>query len=247
MKLKEILLENVNDNIWRKFLEDCAAFIEINESKLKNGYYLYRGTSSYDRNVIKKRFRQRDEVHGSSTKTWAYEHFKPNDYPSREDMIPTFGGEMSYNVGSEVHLVFPIDYNYKLQYTRGLDDFNDDDNPIGYKNSPFNILMKVLDDEKFPDYLRDKARAFRREGGKYGYDEIRNFYGNVWDLAQKAASYDEDLREKLEAFKVEVGQYFQKSEVSKEMPGEKEIEVGLYAPQGFYYVKPDVLEHKSLF
>lgn len=247
MRLKEIIKENINENILRSFKDDCAAFLEINEGRFKNKNYLLRGTmSGYSKNIIKKKPRTRKTIHGNVHYTWMYDKFKPNDYPLRKELIPCQNGELASNWrrSREVYSIFPIEHRYKLHFNYNVSDFNTQ-NPYFKSEDLEKKLNSLIKNGEVPDYYELDAKNVLRHAERShprGYKDVKELQQKLWRTIQNIASESEEASDFIDFIKKSGELYFENSDLSKEIPKIEGLEIGVYAPSGFYYVKEEVVD-----
>lgn len=247
MKLKNLLFENISEELVRRVRKDCSTFIQKNKQTLRNGDYLMRGTAKkYDgKQIVSKQPRKRKEVKGQTFKTWVYEHFKPQNYPSREDMVPSQFKKLEGTFDTlNTFTVFPIGKSYKLHYTSNVTDFNSFNPYIEHIFDPVALLQQALKDGNIPDELEKDGRdAMDDYMDKISsdYEDVRVAYNEVWEVINKMAPHDEGLKEGLDELKNGIERFFQESSFTQKLPEtDQPLEVNIYAPQGWYYAKKSI-------
>lgn len=247
MRFKKLLVENTTHKMVEKVKKDCSPFIKKNKNKLERGHFLMRGTDKTynDKKIISKNSRKRKEVKGNKFKTWIYEYFKPEDYPSREDMIPSQFKRLEGTWATKNNFtVFPVGTNYKLQYTSNVTDFNSFNPYIENHFNPVALLHQALSDGEISEKLEKEGKdALDDYMNKISneYDDVRVAFNEVWQVISKMAPQDEGLKEGLDRLKNDIKRYFQETTLTQKLPESDEaLEVNIYAPQGWYYVKPRI-------
>ncbi len=253
MKLKGILKEAKSDQLVGKVKEDCSDFISVNRSALESGNYLMRGTDKAYRGdrIVKKDFRLRKKVKGSNFMTWFYEKWKPDSQPSRQEMVPTQFGELTGMFSTKnTFAVFPIGSRYKLHYTSEVEDFNSLNPYINKFLDPQKQIEKAkLNYADLPEEVKDELKRaidLYMEEKSWNYDKIVELYEELWEVQKFLGKYRNDVKEEIERLKKSAENYFQNSKFTKKLPGEKGLEVNVYAPDGWYYVDKDITENKLI-
>lgn len=253
MRLKKILLEEAGKD---QFLKDCSHFIDQNKKRLKNENFLVRGTPSvYDSRIVRKNYRERREVKGSRMRTYLYEKFKPSGVPSREVTVPCQSGNIAdldeqWKRGKQVYYVFPVGDDYELVYTDGVIDFNSGNPYLDNVFDPRSFLTRVKRYIEKGDAYWHEVEAYIRDMRERDYDNIRRSYEEAVEFIEntkgmfdmyKSIHYDE-VMSKLEKNREKIREFFNNTHVSKQIPEKRGLEVSVFIPVGFYYIRPDVLK-----
>lgn len=266
MRFKRILLEREKK---KKFLNDCASFIDKNQNILEDGLSLIRGTfNSYEGNFIEKDYRERREVRGQQVYTYLYEKFKPSGIPSREKTVPCFYDtdiDEAWTTNRSVYHVFPIGRNYQLVYTDDVEDFNsrnpffqDMANPRDFLRG-VRIRLENLDISEFevsPEFHQEIVKIIDNTKSR-DYDEIIENYDYLINYIESneekirpivdealysgVVDYD-DWEEKWEKTKEKMKIFFNQTHTTKKLPSQEGLEVNLFPPSGFYYVEPSIFD-----
>lgn len=258
MRLKNILLENENK---RKFLKGCKTFIKKNNSQIKSENYLYRGTKSdYENSLIKKDYRERREIRGSKYRFYLYEKFKPKKFPERKSLVPSQNGKLnSLWSDRNVYTVFPIGSDYKLVYADEVYDFNQENpympeytNERGMTDIDLQFMLHNLKWE-----LKDSNPKMFKELNDILEDEIpkkpvniMKTYNRYWNFIKKYENYccikfikeNFSFSDLIQVSKDLASDYFENANLAQKIPNMERLEVGIYAPDGFYYVKEELVK-----
>jgi len=278
VKFKDLILENddnyLEDKI-KKVRKNCSYFIEKNRDMLEQDFFLKRGVERAPGfKIIEKNSRKRKKIF-SPENFYFYDYFKPEKYVSREELVPTYGKEISrFFKGMKVLIVFPAGSNYEMYYHPSILDSNYNrylDQTI-LNDPPHNdLIMKIFRGYKRYNYYKNNEEgdisvfddefetAFQYIShfendvtGDMSPDEIRFIYDKVMKFIKKHENIiHEHFKEIWETFK-EYEEYFEDwffSEYKKTQKLSKEMahsEVGLYAPDGFYYIENKLIVNKIL-
>lgn len=256
MKLSEIaknIIQEHSASFAKEILtNECSHFINNNRQLLKDEFYLMRGTE-FTGNLDKRDYRERKKIRGSAYLYFLFETMRSSSMPSRKSLVPCTGGEVSSLFNRKaVYAVFPIGSNYEMVYTKGIEDFNQNDlnNEVYKVMDPFTEIKmeyyntmgnkREMDQETFKDigyvigeveHLIDSKKPDNIiKGYKYLFDYLEE---DREDLEKEIP----EIYDQLEEAQKYMNEILQKTEVTKKLKQNMDgLEVGLYAPDGFIYV-----------
>lgn len=249
LKIKSILREVINEQKVNDFFIDCNHFLDNNKSMLLDGFYLNRATKKHG-DIKKRPARKRRSIKGSKSLFYYYEKYLPDSIPSRIDQVPCSGGSLSSVFESRLsktYAVFPVGSSYEMVYIRDAADFNVNHIVRSFNDEPLNLLRQMKKELKNNDGVDEPIRKYLM--GLYGDihrkeispQDIKKHFGKLEDILQRNQYKLEDklpttykTRENL----IETTQYMVKHTQSTTKLSDKldNVEVGLYAPNGFYYI-----------
>lgn len=283
MKLKNMLTEAdiVNSDVVT-LVKECEPYIKKNIRNIRKNNGLIRTTGNvYGIDKIKPR--KRTSIKGSPWLYYLYETIKPSNFPSRSELVPCYGYEIHKKFGTYKYKIYPVGNKYKLVYTDGVADFNEnhiiskyDEKAAQIKFQSINdfvlrvyirtmaglwdnIILKLVDfkDEaefeerhkvyKATDILLTNIEDIRRTWkSAYNTKEISSFMSKYNKLIPKinkvfGAPLLKQLCENyIDVFAMStkyMKEYLSKTHITDTLSDDmRKIEVGLYAPDGFYYM-----------
>lgn len=259
--LVESIFQEQNDDIGktiRQLKSDCKYFFDTNRQLLESGFFLYRGSLN-DYDVVYKESRKRLNIKGNKYSFYYYEENRPSNAPSRVDLVPCSGGGVSEKFEMmNKYIVFPVGSKYKMVYSDGIQDFNFNDlkdkySPVEPKNSLKNAYHDNKNDmpKEFSGKVFDFMNKMKYRIGSRpdrimnGYDEIMSFIENN---ATKISKYMPKVLADIDDFNTYMKEYLANLHVTQKLTKDMDgLEVGLYAPDGFYYISNEVaLEYSEI-
>jgi len=258
MRLKNALRLITEKEGLRDLKKDCQTFMEKSEAILSEDFYLARASKNDYNGATFRPSRERKFIRGSNDMFYFYNKFRPSNVPPRHKQVPCTGGSVSGTFQSEAqnsYAVFPVGSRYKMIYTEGVPDFNSPSDDELYK-APRSPLFTIS--EKYWNELNGEIESrWDREIGnmlsRVDQGDMSNKPGEITSafdyLVEFMLKYEEDIKhyfpeayESLDEYKEYFEKFFSKTNVvdklEKEMDG---LEVGLFAPDGFYYLEPKFL------
>jgi len=263
------LLEQGSPSI-EEIEENCSHFLSKNKKELLDGFFLVRGTDS-GLQMAKREFRTRKKVFSPGL-FYFYNKFRPSQTPKREELVPCFGNNLA-NVFShkQKYAVFPIGSNYKMFFHPRIEDFNYNDlienHDLG--SAPFKKLHEEIDnafqrakiikdttiEEELPfsePFLEDLEDTYHTRVHDFmKVEKINSVYDQILKVIQKYKQvFKENFPDVLNTLQ-EYQKYFEKyfsglKSTQSLQNGIDKKEVGLYAPDGFYYLTYDLRRRLKL-
>lgn len=251
--------ERKSEEIWT----ECRTFLSRNkEMMLQSNFFLKRGSrSSYSRVTFQEE-RKRRKVY-SPELFFFYNKFKPSGYHSREELVPCVGGELTrfFKNYMNSYIVIPVGSDYQMYYNPSVTDFNynkiidqyelgrdpytklSDDIRSAYKRyysedieitEGFESALKYTkfligdaSDDMKPEEIMDKYNSAVKFVKKFK-DVLQEFFPEVVETYNKYKDY--------------FSKYFGGLAKTQQLEmGMKKNEVGLYAPDGFYYIENETI------
>ncbi len=256
------LLEQEASNI-KEIEENCEHFLSKNKKELRNDFYLVRGTDGRFQ-VAKREFRTRNKVFSPGL-FYFYNEFRPSQIPKREELVPCFGNNVA-NIFShkQKYAVFPIGSNYEMFFHPRIEDFNYNDEIEKYDlgSAPFKKLheeissvfqqAKIIKDttvkEELPfseSFLKDLEDIYHTRAHDFmKIEKINSIYNKTIKIIEKYKRVFEenfsDVLHILQEYQKYFEKYFSGLKETQNLQNEMDKkEVGLYAPDGFYYLSHD--------
>lgn len=246
MRFKKLLFE---DNTFDSLIKDCAHFLDKTKNNLSSNFYLGRASPKNYNTPKFRPERERKQIRGSKGAFYFYNKFRPSDIPPRHKQVPCLGGSVSdrFSGGeNNSYAVFPAGTDYKMIYTEGVPDFNFP-KFRSIPESPHHVLTTEyyteLRGEIDPEVDKDIDHVLSR------IDSLKR--GSKPKKIMKAFDYLLDYMEGNEELKLVVSEaydalenhreywreFFSRTHTTQELTLKMDgLEVGLYAPDGFYYV-----------